>query len=87
MDTHEVRIHHSLTLSTQIRQQRDGYFLQLERCQKGLRATSPCGRPSAWRGWCELVDLQALEPIGAGRSSADRIRWLQNSLANPDLDS
>jgi hypothetical protein len=35
VDAHEVRIHHALTLSARIQQQRDGYYLQLERCQKG----------------------------------------------------
>ena len=44
-------------------------------------------RATAWRDLRELVDQQALEPIGAGRSSAYRIRWPQNILANPDLGS
>jgi Fic family protein len=42
---------------------------------------------TAWRDLRELVDQQALEPIGAGRSSAYQIRWPQNILANQDLDS
>ena len=33
------------------------------------------------------ADVIRLEPIGAGRSSAYKIRWPQNILANPDLDS
>ena len=158
VNAHKVRIHHALTLSARIQQQRDGYYLQLERCQKGTleitewllwfleqlsaaaqqngrvanavrakalfwwsqRHTSfnprqrkllnhlldaePEGfeggltlrkaigltrtsRATAWRDLRELVDQQALEPIGAGRSSAYRIRWPQNILANPDLGS
>ena len=38
----------------------------------GLTRTS---RATAWRDLRELVELEALEPIGAGRSSAYRIRW------------
>ena len=158
VNAHKVRIHHALTLSARIQQQRDGYYLQLERCQKGTleitewllwfleqliaaaqqngrvvnavrakalfwwshRHTSfnprqrkllnrlldaePEGfeggltlrkaislthtsRATAWRDLRELVDQKALEPIGAGRSSAYRIRWPQNILANPDFDS
>jgi len=32
-------------------------------------------RATAWRDLADLVAKQALEPIGAGRSSAYRIRW------------
>ena len=32
-------------------------------------------RATAWRDLADLVVKQALEPIGAGRSSAYRIRW------------
>ena len=32
-------------------------------------------RATAWRDLAELVDLQAIEPIGEGRSRAYRIRW------------
>jgi Fic family protein len=38
----------------------------------GLTRTS---RATAWRDLADLVAKQALEPIGAGRSSAYRIRW------------
>lgn len=50
----------------------------------GLTHTS---RATAWRDLRGLVDLQALEPIGAGRSSAYQIRWPHNILANPDPGS
>jgi Fic family protein len=32
-------------------------------------------RATAWRDLADLVDQQALEPFGAGRSRAYRIRW------------
>ena len=32
-------------------------------------------RATAWRDLAELVDLQAIEPIGEGRSRAYRIHW------------
>ncbi len=51
--------------------------------RKALRLTCT-SRATAWR---DLVDLQALEPIGAGRSSTYRIRWPQNILANPEPGS
>jgi len=158
VDAHAVCIHHALTLSARIQEQRESYYLQLERCQKGtleitewllwfleqlsadaqqngrvvnavrakalfwwthrhasfnprqrkllnrLLDAEPEGfeggltlrkaisltrtsRATAWRDLRELVDQQALEPIGAGRSSAYRIRWPRNILANPDLGS
>jgi Fic family protein len=158
LDAHAVCIHHALTLSAQIQEERESYYVQLERCQKGsleitewllwfleqliaaaqqngrvvnavrakalfwwthrhtsfnprqrkllnrLLDAEPEGfqggltlrkaigltrtsRATAWRDLRELVDQQALEPIGAGRSSAYKIRWPQNILANPDLDS
>jgi Fic family protein len=158
LDAHAVCIHHALTLSAQIQEERESYYVQLERCQKGsleitewllwfleqliaaaqqngrvvnavrakalfwwthrhtsfnprqrkllnrLLDAKPEGfkggltlrkalsltrtsRATAWRDLRELVDQQALEPIGAGRSSAYKIRWPQNILANPDLDS
>ena len=141
-----AHVHHALSLSAQIPQQRQQYTLQLERCQKGtlevttwlqwfleqlgaaaehngavveavrakalfwwshrhhsfnprqqkllnrLLDAEPEGfqggltlrkaigltrasRATAWRDLRELVELEALEPIGAGRSSAYRIRW------------
>ena len=141
-----THVHRALSLSAQIQQQRQQYYLQLERCQKGtlevttwlqwfleqlsaaaerngavveavrakalfwwshrhhsfnprqqkllnrLLDAEPEGfeggltlrkaigltrasRATAWRDLRELVELEALEPIGAGRSSAYRIRW------------
>jgi Fic family protein len=141
-----AHVHHALSLSAQIQQQRQQYYLQLERCQKGtlevttwlqwfleqlgaaaehngavveavrakalfwcshrhhsfnprqqkllnrLLDAEPEGfeggltlrkvlgltrasRATAWRDLRELVELEALELIGAGRSSAYRIRW------------
>jgi Fic family protein len=141
-----LHLQHALSLSAQIQQQRQKYYLQLERCQKGtlnvtawllwflaqlrtgaehngavveaVRAKalfwwshrhhsfnprqqkllnrlldaepegfeggltlrkviglSRTSRATAWRDLRELVELEALEPIGAGRSSAYRIRW------------
>ena len=141
-----AHVTHALSLSAQIQQQREQYYLQLERCQRGtlevttwlqwfleqlsaaaehngavvnamrtkalfwwshrhhsfnprqqkllnrLLDAEPEGfeggltlrkaigltrasRASAWRDLHELVELEALEPIGAGRSSAYRIRW------------
>ena len=141
-----AHVHHILSLSAQIQQQRQQYYLQLERCQKGtldvtiwlqwfleqlsaaaehnravvnavraktlfwwshrhhsfnprqqkllnrLLDAEPEGfeggltlrkaigltrasRATAWRDLRELVKLEALEPIGAGRSSAYKIRW------------
>ena len=141
-----AQVHHALSLSAQIQQQRQQYTLQLEHCQKGtlevttwlqwfleqlsaaaerngavvnavrakalfwwshrhhsfnprqqkllnrLMDAEPEGfqggltlrkaiglthasRATAWRDLRELVDLEALEPIGAGRSSAYRIHW------------
>ncbi len=141
-----LQVQHALSLSTQIQRQRQQYYLQLERCQKGtldvsnwllwflqqlgasaernslvvkavrakalfwwshrhhsfnprqqkllnrLLDAEPEGfeggltlrkaigltrtsRATAWRDLSELVELQALEPVGAGRSSAYRIRW------------
>ena len=141
-----VKVHHALSLSSRIQQERQAYYLQLERCQKGSLDISPwllwfleqvaaacshnaavvravqakalvwghhrhhnfnarqrkllnrlldaepegfeggmtlrkainltrASRATAWRDLRDLVDLQALEPIGAGRSSAYRIRW------------
>ena len=141
-----AHVHHALSLSAQIQQQREQYYLQLERCQKGtlevttwlqwfleqlgaaaehngavveavrakalfwwshrhhsfnprqqkllnrLLDAEPEGfeggltlrkvlgltrasRATAWRDLRELVELEALELIGAGRSSAYRIRW------------
>ena len=141
-----AHVHHTLSLSAQIQQQRQQYYLQLERCQKGtldvtiwlqwfleqlsaaaehnaavvnavrvkalfwwshrhhsfnprqqkllnrLLDAEPEGfeggltlrkaigltrtsRTTAWRDLRELVELEALEPIGAGRSSSYRIRW------------
>ena len=32
-------------------------------------------RATAWRELAELVDLQAIEPIGEGRSHVYRIHW------------
>lgn len=32
-------------------------------------------RATAWRDLAELVELQAIEPIGEGRSRAYRLRW------------
>jgi Fic family protein len=32
-------------------------------------------RAAAWRDLAELVEHQAIGPIGQGRSRADRIRW------------
>lgn len=158
VDANKIRIHHALTLSARIQQQRESYYLRLERCQRGsleitewllwfleqliaaaqqngrvvnavrakalfwwsyrhtsfnprqrkllnrLMDAEPEGfeggltlrkaisltrtsRATAWRDLRELVDLQALEPIGAGRSSAYRIRWPHNILENPDLAS
>jgi Fic family protein len=146
VDANEGCIHHALTLSARIQQQRESYYLQLEHCQKGslditewllwfleqlsaaaqqngrvvnavrdkalfwwshrhtsfnprqrkllnrLLDAEPEGfeggltlrkaisltrtsRATAWRDLRELVDQQALEPIGAGRSSAYQIRW------------
>ena len=141
-----AHVNHALSLSAQIQQQREQYYLQLERCQRGtlevttwlqwfleqlsaaaehngavvnamrtkalfwwshrhhsfnprqqkllnrLLDAEPEGfeggltlrkaigltrasRATAWRDLRELVELEALEPIGAGRSSAYRIRW------------
>ena len=141
-----AHVNHALSLSAQIQQQREQYYLQLERCQRGtlevttwlqwfleqlsaaaehngavvnamrtkalfwwshrhhsfnprqqkllnrLLDAEPEGfeggltlrkaigltrasRATAWRDLHELVELEALEPIGAGRSSAYRIRW------------
>ena len=141
-----AHVHHALSLSAQIQQQRQQYYLQLERCQKGtldvttwlkwfleqlsaaaehngavveavrakalfwwshrhhsfnprqqkllnrLLDAEPEGfeggltlrkaigrtrtsRATGWRDLSELVELEALEAIGAGRSSAYRIRW------------
>ena len=145
LTAHQVRVHHALTLSARIQQQRGSYYEQLERCQKGslditgwllwfleqlnasaqqngevvkavrakalfwwshrhhafnprqrkllnrLLDAEPEGfeggltlrkaisltrtsRATAWRDLHELVEHRALEPIGAGRSSAYRIR-------------
>ena len=141
-----AHVNNALSLSAQIQQQREQYYLQLERCQRGtlevttwlqwfleqlsaaaehngavvnamrtkalfwwshrhhsfnprqqkllnrLLDAEPEGfeggltlrkaigltrasRATAWRDLRELVELEALEPIGAGRSSAYRIRW------------
>jgi len=141
-----AQVQHALSLSAQIQKQREQYYRQLERCQRGtldvttwlqwfleqlsaaaehngavvnavrakalfwwshrhhsfnprqqkllnrLLDAEPEGfegdltlrkaigltrasRATAWRDLRELVELEALEPIGAGRSSAYRIRW------------
>ena len=47
----------------------------IDAVQRKAISLTKVSRATAWRDLSELVELQAIEPIGEGRSRAYRLRW------------